>query len=117
MMTPPASEPYESTVGASARAMAGFERTATGDPRKVAQLVLAIAGFDDPPCGSFPAVTPTSTAARHGGTASRPTRNGRTSAGPPTTTRPGTAGTGNEAAASPTCTPDRRGGLSAGGGP
>ncbi|HUN32159.1 MAG TPA: SDR family NAD(P)-dependent oxidoreductase [Trebonia sp.] len=49
MSTPPISAPYEATVGASARAMAGFERVANGDPRKVAQLVLTIAGLDEPP--------------------------------------------------------------------
>ncbi|GAA5117205.1 SDR family NAD(P)-dependent oxidoreductase [Pseudonocardia adelaidensis] len=49
MATPPISEPYEATVGASARAMANFEDVANGDPRKVAQLVLTVAGLDDPP--------------------------------------------------------------------
>ncbi|UOX92796.1 hypothetical protein MUY14_20015 [Amycolatopsis sp. FBCC-B4732] len=42
MAMPPISEPYEATVGASARAMADFEEHANGDPRKVAAL-------DDPP--------------------------------------------------------------------
>ncbi|GAB3165062.1 SDR family NAD(P)-dependent oxidoreductase [Amycolatopsis stemonae] len=49
MTTPPISAPYEATVGASARAMAGFEQHATGDPRKVADLVLTVAGLDEPP--------------------------------------------------------------------
>jgi NAD(P)-dependent dehydrogenase (short-subunit alcohol dehydrogenase family) len=49
MATPPISEPYEATVGASARAMADFERHANSDPRKVADLVLTVAGLDDPP--------------------------------------------------------------------
>jgi NAD(P)-dependent dehydrogenase (short-subunit alcohol dehydrogenase family) len=49
MITPPISEPYEATVGASARAMAGFEHIANSDPRKVAQLVLTLAGLDEPP--------------------------------------------------------------------
>ena len=49
MVTPPVSEPYQATVGASARAMAGFEHVANSDPRKVAELVLAIARLDDPP--------------------------------------------------------------------
>jgi NAD(P)-dependent dehydrogenase (short-subunit alcohol dehydrogenase family) len=49
MATPPISMPYEPTVGASARAMEGFEHVANGDPRKVAQLVLTVAGLDDPP--------------------------------------------------------------------
>ncbi|WIX98620.1 SDR family NAD(P)-dependent oxidoreductase [Amycolatopsis mongoliensis] len=49
MATPPISEPYEATVGASARAMADFEQHANGDPRKVADLVLTVAGLDEPP--------------------------------------------------------------------
>ncbi|MEV6643697.1 SDR family NAD(P)-dependent oxidoreductase [Amycolatopsis sp. NPDC051371] len=49
MTTPPISEPYEATVGASARAMADFERHANSDPRKVADLVLTVAGLDEPP--------------------------------------------------------------------
>ena len=49
MATPPISAPYDATVGASARAMAGFEKTANGDPEKVAQLVLTVAALDDPP--------------------------------------------------------------------
>ena len=49
MATPPISAPYDATVGASARAMAGFEHTANGDPDKVARLVLTAAELDDPP--------------------------------------------------------------------
>jgi NAD(P)-dependent dehydrogenase (short-subunit alcohol dehydrogenase family) len=49
MTTPPISEPYEATVGASARAMNGFEHIANSDPAKVARLVLAVAELDDPP--------------------------------------------------------------------
>lgn len=49
MTTPPISAPYDATVGASARAMAGFEQVANGDPDKVARLVLAVAELDDPP--------------------------------------------------------------------
>jgi len=49
MSTPPISEPYQGTVGASARAMNGFEHTANSDPAKVARLVLAVAELDDPP--------------------------------------------------------------------
>lgn len=49
MTIPPISEPYQATVGASARAMAGFEHVANSDPRKVAQLVLTIAELDEPP--------------------------------------------------------------------
>ncbi|MCR6482982.1 SDR family NAD(P)-dependent oxidoreductase [Amycolatopsis sp. OK19-0408] len=49
MANPPVSEPYEATVGASARAMADFEQHANSDPRKVADLVLTVAALDDPP--------------------------------------------------------------------
>jgi NAD(P)-dependent dehydrogenase (short-subunit alcohol dehydrogenase family) len=49
MTTPPISEPYQATVGASARTMTGFERVANSDPHKVAQLVLTIAELDEPP--------------------------------------------------------------------
>ncbi|QYN24438.1 SDR family NAD(P)-dependent oxidoreductase [Amycolatopsis sp. DSM 110486] len=49
MATPPISAPYEPTVGASARAMAGFEKTATSDPALVADLVLRVAELPDPP--------------------------------------------------------------------
>jgi NAD(P)-dependent dehydrogenase (short-subunit alcohol dehydrogenase family) len=49
MTTPLISEPYQATVGASARAMAGFEHIANSDPQKVARLVLTLAGLDDPP--------------------------------------------------------------------
>jgi NAD(P)-dependent dehydrogenase (short-subunit alcohol dehydrogenase family) len=49
MTTPPISEPYEATVGASYRAMADFEQHANSDPRKVAELVLTVAGLDEPP--------------------------------------------------------------------
>jgi NAD(P)-dependent dehydrogenase (short-subunit alcohol dehydrogenase family) len=49
MSTPPISEPYQATVGASARAMNGFQHAANSDPAKVAGLVLALAELDDPP--------------------------------------------------------------------
>ncbi|MFE4369683.1 SDR family NAD(P)-dependent oxidoreductase [Streptomyces sp. NPDC056835] len=49
MTTPPTSEPYRTTVGASARAMAGFEHVANSDPDKVAALVLTLAELDEPP--------------------------------------------------------------------
>jgi hypothetical protein len=48
MTTPPVSPPYQGTVGASAREMAGFERVANSDPRKVARIVLSVAELDDP---------------------------------------------------------------------
>src|SRR4051794_2104151 len=49
MSTPPISEPYQATVGASAQAMADFAHVANGDPQKVAQLVLTVAELDEPP--------------------------------------------------------------------
>ncbi|SDI33548.1 SDR family NAD(P)-dependent oxidoreductase [Nonomuraea jiangxiensis] len=49
MTIPPVSPPYEGTVGAAARAMAGFEQDAMGDPAKVAQLVLTAAALPEPP--------------------------------------------------------------------
>jgi NAD(P)-dependent dehydrogenase (short-subunit alcohol dehydrogenase family) len=48
MQVPPISEPYRSTVGASA-AMHNSEAVALGDPAKVARVVLQIAEMDDPP--------------------------------------------------------------------
>jgi NAD(P)-dependent dehydrogenase (short-subunit alcohol dehydrogenase family) len=48
MQVPTISEPYRSTVGASA-AMHNSEAVALGDPAKVAQVVLQIAEMDDPP--------------------------------------------------------------------
>jgi NAD(P)-dependent dehydrogenase (short-subunit alcohol dehydrogenase family) len=49
MAKPPISAPYEQTVGASAAAMADFDRTANGDPAKVARLVLEVAELPEPP--------------------------------------------------------------------
>lgn len=49
MTTPPISEPYQATVGESARTMAGFENVANGDPAKVAEIVLRLAELDEPP--------------------------------------------------------------------
>ncbi|MFF2328648.1 MULTISPECIES: SDR family NAD(P)-dependent oxidoreductase [unclassified Streptomyces] len=49
MHTPPVSEPYRATVGAAAEAMRGFAENATTDPAKVAQVVLTVAGLDEPP--------------------------------------------------------------------
>jgi NAD(P)-dependent dehydrogenase (short-subunit alcohol dehydrogenase family) len=49
MSSPTPSDPYLPTVGASAGAMEGFERSANGDPEKVAALVLTVAALDDPP--------------------------------------------------------------------
>src|SRR5580693_5016124 len=50
MRVPPVSEPYGPTVGASAR-MHDDQGTgaALGDPAKVAQVVLLVAGLDEPP--------------------------------------------------------------------
>jgi NAD(P)-dependent dehydrogenase (short-subunit alcohol dehydrogenase family) len=49
MAKPDVSEPYESTIGAAAQAMDGFEKVANSDPEKVAQLVLTVAGLEEPP--------------------------------------------------------------------
>ncbi|HWI74358.1 MAG TPA: SDR family NAD(P)-dependent oxidoreductase [Baekduia sp.] len=49
MTIPPISAPYAPTVGATAERMSGFADAAASDPAKVAQLVLAVAGLDDPP--------------------------------------------------------------------
>ena len=50
MRVPPISDPYQSTVGASAR-MHDDQGTgaALGDPAKVARVVLTVAGMDEPP--------------------------------------------------------------------
>jgi NAD(P)-dependent dehydrogenase (short-subunit alcohol dehydrogenase family) len=47
MQVPPVSEPYQATVGVSARMHGALN--ALGDPAKVAQVVLDIAGMADPP--------------------------------------------------------------------
>ena len=49
MTIPPVSAPYQGTVGAAARATAGFKRVANSDPQKVAGIVLDVAGRDDLP--------------------------------------------------------------------
>ena len=50
MHVPPVSEPYQATVGAMARLHhEGDSPLALGDPAKVAQVVLAVAGMDKPP--------------------------------------------------------------------
>ncbi|MDN3352321.1 SDR family NAD(P)-dependent oxidoreductase [Actinomadura sp. DC4] len=49
MTIPPVSEPYAPTVGALAAHFGGGGVPAAGDPAKVAQVVLTIAGTDDPP--------------------------------------------------------------------
>jgi NAD(P)-dependent dehydrogenase (short-subunit alcohol dehydrogenase family) len=49
MHTPPVSDPYQATVGAAAEAMRDFAQEANGDPAKVAQVVLTVAGLDEPP--------------------------------------------------------------------
>jgi NAD(P)-dependent dehydrogenase (short-subunit alcohol dehydrogenase family) len=48
MQVPPVSEPYRDTVGAMAQMHHG-DAIALGDAAKVAQVVLDIAGMDDPP--------------------------------------------------------------------
>jgi NAD(P)-dependent dehydrogenase (short-subunit alcohol dehydrogenase family) len=50
MLVPPVSEPYQATVGQMARVHHGLGSSAAlGDPAKVAQVVLAVAGMDEPP--------------------------------------------------------------------
>jgi NAD(P)-dependent dehydrogenase (short-subunit alcohol dehydrogenase family) len=50
MRVPPVSEPYRATVGAMAALHHdGGGMPALGDPAKVAQVVLAVAGMDEPP--------------------------------------------------------------------
>jgi NAD(P)-dependent dehydrogenase (short-subunit alcohol dehydrogenase family) len=49
MAVPPVSAPYEPTVGAIARLLKGGAGTAASDPAKVAQVVLTVAGLDEPP--------------------------------------------------------------------
>jgi len=50
MRVPPVSEPYQATVGAMAKVHDGLGSSAAlGDPAKVAQVVLAVAGMDEPP--------------------------------------------------------------------
>jgi NAD(P)-dependent dehydrogenase (short-subunit alcohol dehydrogenase family) len=50
MRVPPVSEPYWATVGAMAALhQDGSSPPALGDPAKVAQVVLAVAGMDEPP--------------------------------------------------------------------
>jgi NAD(P)-dependent dehydrogenase (short-subunit alcohol dehydrogenase family) len=48
MHIPPISEPYQATVGAMA-AVHNATNLSLGDPGKVAQVVLQVAGMDDPP--------------------------------------------------------------------
>ena len=49
MSIPPISEPYRQTVGKRAEAMAEFTKWAAGDPARVAQVVLQVAGMPQPP--------------------------------------------------------------------
>lgn len=49
MKVPPVSEPYQATVGAMAKLHQDGAPPVLGDPAKVAQVVLAIAGLDEPP--------------------------------------------------------------------
>ena len=50
MRVPPISEPYQPTVGAMARMHDELGSAgALGDPAKVAQVVLTVAGMADPP--------------------------------------------------------------------
>ena len=49
MRVPPVSAPYQQTVGAMARMHESGSATALGDPAKVAQVVLQVAGMAEPP--------------------------------------------------------------------
>jgi NAD(P)-dependent dehydrogenase (short-subunit alcohol dehydrogenase family) len=49
MRVPPVSEPYQPTVGVMARMHGDGGATALGDPAKVAQVVLTVAGMAEPP--------------------------------------------------------------------
>jgi NAD(P)-dependent dehydrogenase (short-subunit alcohol dehydrogenase family) len=49
MHIPPVSEPYQATVGLAARMHDSGGATALGDPAKVAQVVLQVAGLAEPP--------------------------------------------------------------------
>lgn len=49
MSIPPVSEPYRQTVGALAERFAGGGMASAGDPAKVAEVVLEVAGLDEPP--------------------------------------------------------------------
>jgi NAD(P)-dependent dehydrogenase (short-subunit alcohol dehydrogenase family) len=49
MHIPPVSEPYQATVGLAARLHDSGGATALGDPAKVAQVVLQVAGLAEPP--------------------------------------------------------------------
>jgi NAD(P)-dependent dehydrogenase (short-subunit alcohol dehydrogenase family) len=49
MRVPPVSEPYQPTVGVMARMHGDGSATALGDPAKVAQVVLTVAGMAEPP--------------------------------------------------------------------
>jgi NAD(P)-dependent dehydrogenase (short-subunit alcohol dehydrogenase family) len=96
MATPPISDPYQATVGASARAMQGFERTANGDPAKVAGSSSRWPNSTTRRCACSPAATPTKRVARRGTPGSRPTRCGNVSVGQPTTMTPATPGVSSE---------------------
>jgi NAD(P)-dependent dehydrogenase (short-subunit alcohol dehydrogenase family) len=49
MTIPPVSAPYQQTVGALAQLFAAGSGAASGDPAKVAQVVLTVAELDEPP--------------------------------------------------------------------
>jgi NAD(P)-dependent dehydrogenase (short-subunit alcohol dehydrogenase family) len=49
MSIPPVSEPYRKTVGALADLFGKGGITAAGDPARVAEVVLEVAGLDEPP--------------------------------------------------------------------
>jgi NAD(P)-dependent dehydrogenase (short-subunit alcohol dehydrogenase family) len=49
MSIPPVSEPYRQTVGALAERFAGSGMASAGDPAKVAEIVIEVAGLEEPP--------------------------------------------------------------------
>lgn len=49
MTIPPISKPYEQTVGKFAEFLRGFTGKEPSDPRKIAGLILRLAGHEDPP--------------------------------------------------------------------
>ena len=85
MRIPPISEPYQLTVGVMA-SLHNSDKIALGDPAKVAQVVLQLAGMNEPLrliLGSEAYAYATEAA----GQAPTPTPTGTSSRSPPTTTR------------------------------
>jgi NAD(P)-dependent dehydrogenase (short-subunit alcohol dehydrogenase family) len=108
MTTPSPSAPYQDTSARRPAPWPGSSTSPTVIRKRSPGSSSPSPNSTTRRCGCSSAAMPTSTAARRGSTASRPTRNRRPSAGPPTTTMPQAPGSGSEAAVSPACTPDRR---------